>query len=178
MSFMFLWCNNNKTKEISSLKTEIEELRKEEENLIAKNEFLKKDVYNTGIKYENLVDSPNSYNAIKVKFYGKVIDLWDLSTGLEELEETKINNSEKVILSVNSDKDKLIFADVKYDVIPSRMFEYKEDWISDQVWNWIINDENITIYGVVNGVYEYNSKFIPAITVDIIEFEQKSVLVD
>lgn len=100
--------------------------------------------YETGITFDNLARTPDTYIGKKVKFKGKVVQV------IEDDSETQIR------LAVNNNYDKIIFCRVpKSKTKGSRILE----------------DDRIHIMGVSNGLMSYKSTMggtitIPDISVD------------
>lgn len=112
----------------------------------AAKEAKEKQGYNTGITYDQLARTPDKYKDEKVKFYGKVIQVVE--------DESMVT----LRMAINSDYDKVILLAYSPDIVSSRVLE----------------NDNITIYGVSNGVYTYQSTMggnitVPLVVVDKIE---------
>lgn len=102
--------------------------------------------YETGITYDQLARTPDDYTGEKVKFSGKVIQV------IEGDNETQLR------IAVNDDYDTVLFAVYESDIVSSRVLE----------------DDEITIYGVSMGNLTYQSTMggkitIPAVSVDKID---------
>ena len=112
----------------------------------AAKEAKEKQGYNTGITYDQLARTPDKYKNEKVKFSGKVIQVVE--------DESMIT----LRMAINSDYDKVILLAYNPDIVSSR----------------VLKDDNITIYGVSDGVYTYESTLggnitIPLVIVDKID---------
>ncbi len=104
--------------------------------------------YETGITFEQLSRNPDDYRDKKVKFTGSV---------LQVIEGTYGSNS--IRLATNGGYDDVILANYSPDIIDVRLLE----------------DDEITIYGVSKGLKSYetvlgNSVTLPYILIDRIEF--------
>lgn len=104
--------------------------------------------YETGITYEQLSRNPDDYRDKKVKFTGSV---------LQVIEGTYGSNS--IRLATNGGYDDVILANYSTDIIDFRLLE----------------DDEITIYGVSKGLKSYetvlgSSVTLPYILIDRIEF--------
>ena len=102
--------------------------------------------YETGITYDQLARTPDDYTGKNVKFSGKVVKV------IEGDNETHIR------LAVDRDYDTIIYAAYESDLVSSRVLE----------------DDNITIYGISIGNYTYESTLggqitIPAVWVEKID---------
>lgn len=112
----------------------------------AAKEAKEKQGYNTGITYDQLARTPDKYKDEKVKFYGKIIQVVE--------DESMVT----LRMAINSDYDKVILLAYNPNIVSSRVLE----------------NDNITIYGVSNGVYTYQSTMggnitVPLVIVDKIE---------
>lgn len=104
--------------------------------------------YETGITYDQLARTPDDYIGQKVKFSGKVVQVIESSSG----DETQLR------IAVNNDYDTVVFAVYSSDIVSSRVLE----------------DDQITIYGISLGTISYKSTLggtitIPAVSVDKID---------
>ena len=102
--------------------------------------------YDSGITYDQLARTPDKYTGEKIKFSGKVIQVMeeDGSTGIR--------------LAVNSNYDNVILGTYDSSIVSSRVLE----------------DDQITVYGVSAGLYSYETVMgdtmtIPAMTIDKID---------
>ncbi len=100
--------------------------------------------YDTGITFEQLARTPDSYKEKKVKFKGKVIQV------MEDDSLTSLR------IAVNSDYDKVIYVGYSPSIVSSRVLE----------------DDIITIYGVSKGLYTYQSTMGGAITIPLISVDK------
>ena len=112
----------------------------------AEKEAKEKQGYNTGITYDQLARTPDDYEYEKVKFSGEVIQV------------VEDESSVTLRLAIDSDYDKVVLLIYDASIVSSRVLE----------------DDYITIYGVSNGVYTYQSTMggnitVPLITVDKID---------
>lgn len=112
----------------------------------AEAEAKEKQGYNTGITYDQLARTPDTFIGEKVKFRGKVIQV------MEGDSETQIR------LAVNSNYDTIVLAAFKSDVVSSRVLE----------------DDMISIYGASTGLITYESTMggsisIPGVLIDKID---------
>lgn len=85
--------------------------------------------YETGISYDQLARTPDEYEGKKCKFSGKVLQVME---------------SEDVVairLAVNGDYDTVLYGMFESSIISSRILE----------------DDEITVYGVSSGIYTYTS---------------------
>lgn len=103
--------------------------------------------YDTGITYEQLARTPDSYEGKKVKFKGKVIQV---------TEDASDNSLVTLRIAVNSDYDKVILVGYSPSIVSSRVLE----------------DDIITIYGVSKGLYTYQSTMGGAITIPLISVDK------
>ena len=112
-------------------KKEAEEKAKAEaeEKARAEAEAKEKQGYNTGITYDQLARTPDDYLAEKVKFSGKVLQVME-SDGYTAIR-----------LAVNGDYDNVIYGQYESSTVSSRVLE----------------DDNITIYGLSTGLFTYES---------------------
>ena len=94
--------------------------------------------YETGITYDNLARTPDSYKGKKVKFKGQVVQVIEGST------ETQLR------LAVDGDYNKIIFCRVPKDKTASTR---------------ILEDDYIHIMGVSNGLISYESTMSGTITI-------------
>lgn len=102
--------------------------------------------YETGITYDQLARTPDSYNGQKVKFYGKVVQVMegDLYT--------------QIRLAVDDNYDTMLFCEYLTCIIPSRILE----------------NDYITVYGNSVGTVSYDSTMggtitIPGVDVDKVD---------
>lgn len=102
--------------------------------------------YDTGITYDQLARTPDSYVAKKVKFHGKVVQV------IEADSKTQIR------MAVNDNYDTILFGEFDKSAVSSRVLE---------------NDE-ITIMGLSTGLISYDSTMggkisIPGVSIDKID---------
>lgn len=136
-------------REEAERKAEEEEQRKKEEEERKEREEAErkeKQGYNTGITYNQLARTPDEYEGEKVKFSGKVLQV---SEGLF---------SDVIRLAVNGSYDNVLWL-----TVPSGTTEER-----------ILEDDQITIYGVSEGIHTYTtvmgaSVSIPSVSVDKID---------
>lgn len=105
--------------------------------------------YETGITYENLARTPDEFKGKKVKFYGKVVQVANSSSG----------SSVTIRFAVDGDYDHMILGNYDKSIVKSRILE----------------DDFITIYGTSEGEYTYESVLGSSITlpsVDIAKIDQ------
>ena len=100
--------------------------------------------YETGITYSQLARTPDEYEGEKVKFYGRVIQVID---GGNEI---------NLRIAVDGDYDQVVLVYYQKDIVSSRVLE----------------DDYITIYGVSEGLYTYQSTMGGKITVPLIYVEK------
>lgn len=96
--------------------------------------------YETGITYDQLARTPDDYVGEKVKFSGRVI---------------QVSNSDddvQIRLAINGDYDQVILAFYPKDLVKSKVLE----------------DDQITVYGVSLGDYTYEAVMGNAVTVPLI----------
>jgi len=123
--------------------------KKEEEQAAKKKEEEEKKGYNTGITYKQMARTPDEYKGKLVKFKGKVLQV------MEGDNETHIR------LAVNNDYDTVLYCGYDPSILPFRILE----------------DDQLTIYGVSVGLYSYQSTgagtiTIPCVWVDKIELKE------
>ena len=106
----------------------------------AAKEAKEKQGYNTGITYEQLARTPDKYKDEKVKFTGEVIQVVE--------DDSMIT----LRLAVNSDYDNILLLAYEPSIVSSRVLE----------------GDTITIYGVSNGVYTYQSTMGGNITIPLV----------
>lgn len=94
--------------------------------------------YETGITYDQLARTPDDYQGKKVKFKGKVVQV------IEGTSETQLR------LAVNGDYDSILFCAVPKELTSSTR---------------ILENDNITIMGVSNGLLSYQSTMGGTITI-------------
>lgn len=104
--------------------------------------------YDTGISYDQLARTPDDYKGKKVKFSGEVVQV------MESDGEVHIR------LAVNNDYNSIVYGVYDSSIVSSRILE----------------DDYITIMGLSNGLYSYESTMggqitIPIVYVDKIEVE-------
>lgn len=118
-------------------KEEAERKAKEEADRIAK-EKEEKQGYETGITYDQLSRTPDTFLGKKVKFKGKVLQVMegDLFVGIR--------------LAVDSN-----YKNVMYVEIPEKLLEN----------NRILEDDVITVYGISMGLYTYKATLGQQITI-------------
>lgn len=96
--------------------------------------------YETGITYDQLARTPDDYVGEKVKFSGQVI---------------QVSNSDddvQIRLAINGDYDQVILAFYPKDLVKSKVLE----------------DDQITVYGVSLGDYTYEAVMGNAVTVPLV----------
>ena len=102
--------------------------------------------YDTGITYDQLARTPDAYEGEKVKFYGQVIQM------IYDPTETQIR------FAINGNYDQVLYCAYDPSIVSSRVLE----------------NDNITIYGVSLGLFSYQSTMggqitIPAVWIDKID---------
>jgi predicted nucleic acid-binding Zn-ribbon protein len=102
--------------------------------------------YDTGITYDQLARTPDSYIAQKVKFRGKVVQVMEG------------DGTTQIRLAVGDDYDTILFGEFDSSIVPSRVLE----------------DDTITIMGISTGLLTYQSTMggdisIPGVSIDKIE---------
>ena len=132
--------------EAAKKKAEEEEAARKEEEEKAAREAEEAKGYETGITYEELARTPDDYKGKKVKFSGKVLQV------LEG------DDSVQIRLAVNDDYDTVLFGEYDSTIVSSRVLE----------------DDEITIYGISYGLISYDSTMggkitIPAVSIDKID---------
>lgn len=95
----------------------------------AKKAVEEKGSYNTGITYNQLARTPDDYENEKVKFTGEVIQV---------IEGEKCNN---LRVAVNDNHDDIVFVEYNPSILKFRILE----------------DDNITLYGISRGIHTYKS---------------------
>jgi outer membrane murein-binding lipoprotein Lpp len=105
--------------------------------------------YETGITYDQLSRTPNSFNGKKVKFTGKVLQAMEGS----------LTSDPAIRLAVNKNYNTVLYGKYHSDIISSRILE----------------DDIITIYGTSYGLESYQSTLggtitIPYVFIDKIEY--------
>ena len=100
--------------------------------------------YDTGITYDQLARTPDDYNGQKVKFSGKVLQVTDNTDEID------------IRLAVNGDYDTVILCGYDPSIVSSRVLE----------------DDEITIYGVSYGLYTYESTMGANITVPLVYIDK------
>ena len=116
------------------------------EKAAAEAEAKEKQGYNTGITYNQLSRTPDDFMGEKVKFKGKVIQV------MEGGSDTQLR------VAINSNYDTIALVSYTSNIVSSRVLE----------------DDQITLYGVSMGLYTYQSTMggyitIPLIAVDKID---------
>ncbi len=116
----------------------------EEERLAREEEEAKG--YETGISYDELARTPDDFKGKKVKFYGKVVQVMEGDGKVQ------------IRLAVDDDYDTILYCEYSSDIVSSRVLE----------------DDEITIYGVSAGLLTYQSTMggnitIPAVLVEKID---------
>jgi len=111
---------------------------------LAKAEAEEKKGYETGITYKQLARTPDDYEGKKVKFSGKVIQV------IEGDSEVNLR------VAVNSNYSNVIF--VYY---PSSLTKVR-----------VLEDDNVNLYGVSEGLYTYQSTMGGNITIPLIKVEK------
>lgn len=143
---------SSEDKEAQSLKADAQQKIKEAEEAKkkAEEEAARKKAeeeargYETGITFEQLARNPDDNEGKKVKFTGEVIQVQDGSGEVQ------------IRLAVNSDYDQVILAYYPSDLVKSKVLE----------------DDQITIYGVSEGDYTYTSVMGAAITVPLVSVDK------
>ena len=107
--------------------------------------------YETGITYNQLARTPNSYIGQKVKFYGRVVQV------IEEKGKTTLRVATKA--EYGSYYEDVVLAYYNPSILSSR----------------VLKDDMITLYGISQGLYTYGSTMagsitVPSIAVEKIEF--------
>ncbi|WP_318653785.1 hypothetical protein [Finegoldia magna] len=129
-------------------KAEAEKLRKEQEAKEKKEaearEKEEKQGYETGITYDQLARTPDKYIGKSVKFSGKVVQVIEAGTEVQ------------MRLAVNNNYDTIL-----YCAVPK----------SEMNGSRILENDNITIYGMSNGIITYESTLggkisIPSVLID------------
>ena len=125
--------------------------KKAEEERIAKEkaEEEERKGYETGITYDQLARTPDEYKNKKVKFYGKVVQV------IEGNGETKL----RIATKSNS------YGGYYDDVV---LVYYNSSLTSSRV----LEDDMITIYGISQGLYSYESTMGGNITVPLIAVKE------
>ena len=100
--------------------------------------------YETGITYDQLARTPDDYKGKKVKFTGEVVQV------LEGDGEVDIR------LAVDGDWDNIIYGYYSSSIVSSRVLE----------------DDTITIYGVSQGLYTYESTMGGHITIPLVQVDK------
>lgn len=95
--------------------------------------------YDTGITYDQLARTPDSYEGKKVKFYGEVAQV------LEDSDSSTV----QVRLAINGDYDHMMLC----------------EWSSSSVTSRVLEDDYITISGVSEGLVTYESTMGGDITI-------------
>ena len=116
----------------------------EEERLAREEEEAKG--YETGITYDELARTPDDFKGKKVKFDGKVVQVMEGDGKVQ------------IRLAVDDDYDTILYCEYNSDIVSSRVLE----------------DDEITIYGVSAGLLTYQSTMggnitIPAVLVEKID---------
>ena len=116
----------------------------EEERLAREEEEAKG--YETGLTYDELARTPDDYLGKKVKFYGKVVQVMEGDGKVQ------------IRLAVDDDYDTILYCEYQSDIVSSRVLE----------------DDEITIYGISAGLLTYQSTMggnitIPAVLVEKID---------
>jgi len=106
--------------------------------------------YDTGITFEQLARTPDSYKEKKVKFKGKVIQVLEDSYGV----------SVNLRIAIDSDYDKIILVEYPSSIVSSRVLE----------------DDIITIYGISKGLYTYKATGGTSVTVPHIQVDKIDML--
>ena len=119
-------------------KAEVERLTLEKE--AAEAEAKEKEGYNTGITYNQLSRTPDTYKNEKVKFYGKVLQV------IEANDETQLR------IATNGSYDDVILVVYSSSIVSSR----------------VLVDDYITIYGYSMGLHTYKSTLGGDITIPLI----------
>lgn len=96
--------------------------------------------YDTGITYDQLARTPDNYKEKKVKLSGKVIQV------IEGNSETDLR------IAINNNYDTILLASYKPNITPTRVLE----------------NDNVTIKGVSQGLYTYNSTIGGKITLPLV----------
>lgn len=122
-----------------------EDAKAEEERLAAEKaaaeaEVKEKQGYNTGITYNQLSRTPDDYKGEKVKFTGEVIQVMEGS------------NETQLRVAINSNYDNIALVSYTSNIVSSRVLE----------------DDQITLYGVSKGLYTYQSTMGGNITIPLI----------
>lgn len=144
-----------KDKEEADKKAEQERKEKEKEEAAKKKQEEEKKRqaeeeakgYETGLTYEDLARNPDNHLAMKVTFYGRVLQVME-GDGVAQIR-----------LAVDDNYDNII------------LIEISEDLITD---GRILEDDFITVKGLSFGLYEYTATLgqsitIPAVIADIVE---------
>jgi len=116
---------------------EEEERKRKEAEAEAKKKEEEKKGYNTGITYKQLARTPDDYVNQKVKFTGKVVQVVDGDTEVD------------IRLAVNGSYDTILYCAYDPKILNFRILE----------------DDQITIYGVSLGLYSYQSTGAGTITI-------------
>lgn len=114
------------------------------EKAAAEAEEKEKQGYNTGITYNQLSRTPDDYIGEKVKFTGKVVQV------MEGSDETQLR------VAINSNYDNIALVSYKSSIVSFRVLE----------------DDQITLYGVSMGLYTYESTMGGNITIPLIGVEK------
>ena len=140
---------NTLTDAQKALVTKLNDLTAMENKITTLQAEADKVAYDTGITYDQLARTPDNYKGKKVKFTGKVIQVME-SSGETDLR-----------IAVNGDYDTVLLVAYDPSITSTRVLE----------------DDNVTIKGISNGLYTYKSTMsgnitIPLIKVDIININQ------
>ncbi len=100
--------------------------------------------YETGITYNQLARTPDDYEGKKVKFTGEVVQMLD---GGSEI---------NLRVAVNSDYDRILYVYYPISLTKTR----------------VLNNDIVTVYGISEGLYTYQSTMGGDITIPLIKVEK------
>lgn len=126
------------------LEEEKKKAEKEAAKLAAEAEKQEKLGYDTGITFNQLARTPDDYIGLKVKFSGKVIQV------IEGDGETNLR------IAINDDYNHVILVYYDPSILKSRVLE----------------NDNITFYGISQGLYTYESTMGGKITVPLVSIDK------
>ncbi len=129
-----------KAEEEAEKQRQIEEERKVAEQAAREAEEKEKKGYDTGITYSQLARTPDDYKGEKVKFYGQVAQVLEGDGTVD------------IRLAINGNYDQIVYLYYESSIVKSRVLE----------------DDYITIYGVSQGLYTYQSTMGGQITIPLI----------
>ena len=133
-----------KAEEEAAAAQKAEEERLAAEEAAREAEEKAKQGYDTGITFDQLARTPDDYKGQKVKFSGEVIQVLESETEID------------LRIAVDGDYSKVILVYYVPNIVSSRVLE----------------DDYITIYGVSQGLYTYESTMGGNITVPLISVDK------